>query len=77
LLQDYVGVAVTESLWNRTAGLCGLLDGGVENDFTSKDSSSAHSLSSFISSWKVKPLGGWYILIFSACGSTNTFFHSL
>ncbi|PNF36643.1 hypothetical protein B7P43_G19101, partial [Cryptotermes secundus] len=55
--QDYVGVGIMENLWNRTAGLCGLLDGRVANDFTSKDSSSAHSLSSFINSWKVEPLG--------------------
>lgn len=59
LLQDYVAVSVTESLWNRSAGLCGLLDGRAENDFMSKDGSSAHSLSSFINSWNVKPLGGW------------------
>jgi hypothetical protein len=63
LLQDYVSVGVTENLWNRTAGLCGLLDGRVDNDFTSKDGSSSHSLSSFISSWKVKPLGGGHISV--------------
>ncbi|KDR23192.1 Hemocytin, partial [Zootermopsis nevadensis] len=54
--QNFVGVGVTESLWNRSAGLCGLLDGRIENDFTSKDGSSAHSISSFINSWKVKAL---------------------
>jgi len=54
-----VAISVTESLWNRSAGLCGLLDGRAENDFMSKDGSSAHSLSSFINSWNVKPLGGW------------------
>jgi hypothetical protein len=56
--QDYVAISVTESLWNRSAGLCGLLDGRAENDFMSKDGSTAHSLSSFINSWNVKPLGG-------------------
>jgi hypothetical protein len=58
-----VAISVTESLWNRSAGLCGLLDGRAENDYMSKDGSSTHSLSSFINSWKVKPLGGWYFLL--------------
>lgn len=36
----FVQIDATESLWNRTAGLCGTLDGIMSNDFASKDGSS-------------------------------------
>ncbi|XP_069683352.1 hemocytin isoform X2 [Periplaneta americana] len=68
--RDYVGVTVTESLWNRTAGLCGLLDGRTSNDFMSKDGSAVHRLTSFINSWKVKPLGA------EQCASTPVEAHA-
>lgn len=37
--KKFVQVDVTETLWNRTAGLCGTMDGIMSNDFTSKDGS--------------------------------------
>lgn len=42
--QDMVEVKVTEGLWNRTGGLCGLMDGHATNDLeTEQDSVIAYA----------------------------------
>lgn len=35
--QKFVQIDTSESIWNRTAGLCGTMDGVMSNDFMSKD----------------------------------------
>nr|CAD7397465.1 unnamed protein product [Timema cristinae] len=34
--KEFVSVSVSESMWNRTTGLCGRIDGSEENDLTTK-----------------------------------------
>ncbi|CAH0555065.1 unnamed protein product [Brassicogethes aeneus] len=48
-----IQVDITESLWNRTEGLCGKLDDDQTNDLVSKDEIQTKTISTFASSWKV------------------------
>lgn len=45
-------------LWNRTSGLCGLLDGVKDNDWTYADGSSETHLPTFLKSWEATAIGG-------------------
>ncbi|EFA10333.2 hemocytin [Tribolium castaneum] len=51
-----VQVEVSESLWNRTQGLCGSIDGDVSNDLLNKNGHKPQTISSFASSWKIESL---------------------
>jgi len=52
---------VSEVLWNRTAGLCGLLDGVEGNDWAYADGSSETQLNTFLKAWEASALGRkWY-----------------
>lgn len=48
----------TVLLWNNTEGLCGRLDGNIENDLTNKDGSLAKTKTVFASSWQINKIGG-------------------
>ncbi|XP_063233046.1 hemocytin isoform X2 [Bacillus rossius redtenbacheri] len=52
----FVSVGVTQAMWNRTAGLCGRIDGYQENDLESKAGSIPKRLITFVDSWKVEKL---------------------
>ena len=49
---------VSESLWNRTGGLCGQRDGNRDNDWSYADGSIEYSLSAFVQGWQAKLIGG-------------------
>jgi von Willebrand factor len=51
--KKFVQVEATPSIWNRTAGLCGTLDGNPDNDFTSKDGIIQKLPSTFVDSWRM------------------------
>lgn len=55
LLQDMVEVKVTEAMWNRTGGLCGLMDGHMTNDLEAEHD----SIVSYANRWQANlPTGG-------------------
>lgn len=58
--QQLVNIEVQESLWNRTEGLCGVMDGDPRNDIMSKDGSIPTSIATAASSWKIENLDGIY-----------------
>lgn len=47
---------VRENLWNRTAGLCGILDGNDSNDILNKNGRIPQTIENFATSWKVETL---------------------
>lgn len=51
-------VETTESLWNRTEGLCGNKDGNSNNDVATKEGIIPKSALTAVSSWKVDNLQG-------------------
>lgn len=53
-----VQVQASESLWNRTAGLCGNMNGDNTDDMTSKDGARPKSIVTLASSWKAQSIGG-------------------
>ncbi|GLH02043.1 Hemocytin [Gryllus bimaculatus] len=55
--QNTIFVEVKEHLWNRTAGLCGRIDGYPANDFQMKDGEIASRIVPFANSWQVEELG--------------------
>lgn len=57
-------VEVEESLWNKTAGLCGRLDGDITNDILAKDETIPKNIITLASSWQADSLGGIKILFF-------------
>ena len=57
---NMVQVEVKENLWNRTAGLCGNIDGNSENDLMTKEGNVPKSIIILATSWKVDTLGGTY-----------------
>lgn len=50
--QKLVQVEVLESLWNRTEGLCGKIDGDIYNDAATKEGQIPKSVTTLASSWK-------------------------
>ncbi|KAJ3643777.1 hypothetical protein Zmor_026489 [Zophobas morio] len=54
--QQLVQVEVRENLWNRTAGLCGILDGNDSNDILNKNGRIPQTIENFATSWKVETL---------------------
>ncbi|XP_034943572.1 hemocytin, partial [Chelonus insularis] len=49
----FVEVKLSASLWNRTAGLCGRMNGDPNDDIIDRDLTYPKSITTFISSWKV------------------------
>lgn len=45
-----------ESLWNRTEGLCGVIDGDLSNDDLDKNHNKVSTISNLASSWKIENL---------------------
>lgn len=58
--QQLVHVEVQENLWNRTEGLCGVMDGDPQNDIITKDRQIPKSILTAASSWKIEDLDGMY-----------------
>ncbi|CAG4913028.1 unnamed protein product [Colias eurytheme] len=56
-LNNLVVVEGTAALWNKTEGLCGTLDGSLENDMMTKEKKEASTLSAMVSSWQVHKIG--------------------
>lgn len=56
--QQLVQVDATESLWSRTEGLCGKIDGDPDNDVATKEGIIPKSIATLADSWKVKKIGG-------------------
>lgn len=50
-------VKASESLWNRTAGLCGRMNGDVRDDRTGKETNHHKTISGFTSDWKAQNVG--------------------
>ncbi|CAG9836626.1 unnamed protein product [Diabrotica balteata] len=55
--RNLIQVAVKENLWNRTEGLCGILDGDVSTDIVTQDGEATKNILTFASSWKVDYIG--------------------
>ncbi|XP_044578140.1 hemocytin isoform X1 [Cotesia glomerata] len=53
----FVQIKASESLWNKTAGLCGRMNGYPEDDKTGKDYSHSKNTAAFASTWKVLNIG--------------------
>ena len=47
-----------EALWNKTAGLCGRMNGFWSDDFESRDGSRPETLIDFVNSWEADTLTG-------------------
>lgn len=45
-----------ENLWNRTEGLCGNIDGEVQNDLITVDGRIPRNIATLAQSWKVDDL---------------------
>lgn len=56
--QLFVQIEASESLWNRTTGLCGRMNGDSDDDLVEKDGSRSSNLGSLTSSWRVERIGG-------------------
>lgn len=51
-------VEVSESMWNKTAGLCGTMNDDPNDDFLTKSGTYTKSISTLADSWRVNNLGG-------------------
>lgn len=58
-----VNIEVKENLWNRTEGLCGVLDGDPINDIMTQNGQIPQSIVTAAASWKVDDLGGMIIYL--------------
>lgn len=56
IFQQLVHVEVKENLWNRTEGLCGVLDDDPSNDVLTKDGEIRTNVISAALSWKADDL---------------------
>ena len=55
-------VDVSDVLWNRTAGLCGRINGFWMDDFENRDGTRSSSLLGFVNSWEASGLTGDLLL---------------
>ncbi|KAF5285691.1 hypothetical protein FQR65_LT13076 [Abscondita terminalis] len=55
--ESLVQIEAQESLWNRTAGLCGLMDGDPENDMLLKDGTKPRTAVTLATNWQIRTLG--------------------
>lgn len=53
-----VQIEASESLWNKTVGLCGNMNGNIDDDLMTKEGTRPKSIATFASSWKVQNIGG-------------------
>ena len=58
-----VQLEASESLWNKTVGLCGTMNGDVNDDLMTKEGTRSKSIATFVSSWKVQKLGGLKLIV--------------
>ncbi|KAG7174166.1 SCO-spondin-like 1, partial [Homarus americanus] len=56
-MKNLVEAEVSEVLWNRTSGLCGRLDGNMDNDWSYPDGTLVTNMNSFLQVWQAKTLG--------------------
>lgn len=56
--QATVTIDVNHALWNRTAGLCGRINGMWVDDFENRDGTRSSSLLGFVNSWEASGLTG-------------------
>lgn len=54
--QQLIHVEVKENLWNRTEGLCGVIDGDAGNDIMTKEGIIPKNILTAVTSWKVDDL---------------------
>ena len=54
-----VVIDVSDALWNKTAGLCGRINGMWVDDFESRDGTRSSSLLGFVNSWEASSLTGY------------------
>jgi von Willebrand factor len=54
--EQLVQVEVQESLWNRTEGLCGNINGDASDDLLNKDGYKPQTIANLATSWKVENL---------------------
>ncbi|XP_014469310.1 PREDICTED: hemocytin isoform X2 [Dinoponera quadriceps] len=50
-------IEASESMWNKTAGLCGTMNGDPDDDFLTKSGTHTKSISTLADSWRVSNLG--------------------
>ncbi|KAF5291992.1 hypothetical protein FQA39_LY14109 [Lamprigera yunnana] len=55
--ENTVHIHVTEGLWNKTAGLCGRLDGDEDNDLIPSNGAMFKNVASLVKSWEVDNVG--------------------
>lgn len=55
-------IEATESLWNRTEGMCGIFDGSDRNDLKLKNKDIPVTLAGLASAWQLKKIGGNFII---------------
>lgn len=51
-------IEASESMWNKTTGLCGTMNDDQNDEFLTKSGSYASSILAFANSWRVDDLGG-------------------
>lgn len=51
-------IEVSESMWNKTAGLCGTMNDDPNDDFLTKSGTHTKSISTLADSWRFNDLGG-------------------
>lgn len=54
----FIQIKATESLWNRTAGLCGRMNGDPEDEKTGRDRNYVKNIATLAADWKVLNYGG-------------------
>lgn len=51
-------IEASESMWNKTAGLCGTMNDDPNDEFLMKSENYARSIPALANSWRVEDLGG-------------------
>lgn len=51
-------IEASESMWNKTAGLCGTMNDDPNDEFLMKSGDHVRSISALANSWRVDDLGG-------------------
>lgn len=54
----FVQIQLSESLWDKTGGLCGRMNGDINDDKTTRDNKRSQNIAVFAAAWKVLNLGG-------------------
>lgn len=56
-------IEASESMWNKTTGLCGTMNDDPNDDFFTKNGITAGSVAVLADSWRIKNLGGNFELL--------------